>query len=192
MSARLTAQDPIAARNAADVLAAIRDTSTLPALHAYLGRPLDEDSGVAAARAIGAIGHPSSLLALQAAFASPLAGVRAQAAASVRDLRAPVGKTVISATAPLLPLLGDADANVRRQAVTTVGFLGGNGGDQTGAVAALSALVKSDASPSVRKAAAWALGELRDSAARSALTAAQDDADPFVRSIATAALANLR
>jgi HEAT repeat protein len=49
-----------------------------------------------------------------------------------------------------------------------------------------------DAAPSVRKAAAWALGQLKDGAARPTLTAAQGDADPLVRSIATAALANLR
>ncbi|HEX9101743.1 MAG TPA: HEAT repeat domain-containing protein, partial [Polyangia bacterium] len=128
MTARLQGADPIAARNAGDVLAAMRDFSTVPALATYLAKPLDEDSGVAAARALGAIGHPTALAALQGALGSSLAGVRAQAAASLRDLRAPKGATVAASYAPLLPLVGDGDANVRRQAIMTIGFVGGAGG----------------------------------------------------------------
>lgn len=192
MTARLQGSDPIAARNAGDVLAAMRDYSTLPALSAYLHKPLDEDSGVAVARAIGAIGHPSSVAVLDGALASPLAGVRAQAAASLRDLRAPIGAKVAASTSALLPLLSDADANVRRQAALTIGFIGQSGGDVTGAVAALSPVATGDGAASVRKAAAWALGTLHDGSARAALMTAQNDSDPLVRSIATAALANLR
>ena len=192
MEARLQGADPIAARNAGDVLAAMRDYATLPALSAYLQKPLDEESGVAVARAIGAIGHPSAAATLNQALGSSLAGVRAQAAASLRDLRAARGQKVAAAVGPLLPLLADADENVRRQAVMTIGFIGQSGGDVTGAVAALSPLVTGDAAAGVRKAAAWALGTLKDGAARPALTQAQNDADPLVRSIASAALANLR
>ena len=194
MTARLSGSDPVAARNAGDVLAAMRDYTTIGALSAYLAHPLDEDSGVSAAKALGAIGHPSALTALQGALGSSLAGVRAQAAASLRDLRAPKGATVPAAqTATLLPLLSDADANVRRQAVITIGFIGGNGGDVTGAVTALSSVTTGDPSATVRKAAAWALGQLTDGSARPALMQAQaNDSDAFVRSIAGAALANLR
>src|SRR4051812_14629613 len=131
MTARLTGADPIAARNAGDVLAAMRDFSTVPALSAFLAKPLDEDSGAAAAKALGAIGHPSAMTALSGALGSPLAGVRAQAAASLRDLRAPKGSLVAATTAPLLPLLGDGDANVRRQAIVTIGFIGQSGGNTT-------------------------------------------------------------
>jgi HEAT repeat protein len=193
MTARLTTgSDPVAARNAADVLAGMRDYTTLPALGAYLKAPLDEDSGISAAKAIGAIGHPTGLALLNAGLGSSLAGVKAQAAASLRDLRAPKGAKVAAQTAVLLPLLSDADANVRRQTIMTIGFVGQSGGDVTGAVAALSPLATGDASAVVRKAAAWALGELKDGAARGALQAAANDADPLVRSIASAALANLR
>ncbi len=192
MAARLGGSDPIAARNAGDVLAAMRDVTSLPALTTYLKAPLDEDSGVSVAKAIGAIGHPSALSALNGALASSLAGVRAQAAASLRDLRAPAGLKVAAQVGTLLPLLGDGDANVRRQAALTIGFVGQSGGDVTGAVAPLSALATGDGSAGVRKAAAWALGTLKDGAARGALVQAQSDADPLVRSIASAALANLR
>src|SRR5689334_21188183 len=61
MTARLSGSDPIAARNDGDVLAAMRDFSTIPALASFLAKPLDEDSGAAVAKALGAIGHPSAL-----------------------------------------------------------------------------------------------------------------------------------
>jgi HEAT repeat protein len=195
MTARLSGSDPIAARNAGDVLAAMRDFSTLPALTAYLGHPLDEDSGVAVARAVGALGHPTGVTALSTAMGSTLAGVRAQAAASLRDLRAPRGATVAASYAPLLPLVSDADANVRLQAVQTIGFIGGAGKvtATSAVVTALSSTVTGDPSATVRKAAAWALGELKDGSARAALMQVQaNDTDSLVRSIASAALANLR
>jgi len=194
MTARLQGSDPIAARNAGDVLAAMRDFSTVPALTAYLSKPLDEDSGVAVARALGAIGHPTGLTGLTTALGSTLAGVRAQAAASIRDLRAPRGSKVAGSVAAMVPLLSDADANVRRQAAITVGFLGGNDTVQgAGAITALSSTATGDPSATVRKAAAWALGQLKNGSARPALMQAQaNDSDPLVRSIASAALANLR
>src|SRR6476619_3509112 len=70
MTARLSGSDPIAARNAGDVLAAMRDYATLPALTTYLSKPLDESSGISVARAVGAIGHPSAVSTLQSALAS--------------------------------------------------------------------------------------------------------------------------
>jgi HEAT repeat protein len=193
MTARLQGADPVAARNAGDVLGAMRDFATVQPLAAYLAKPLDEDSGVAVARALGNIGHPTGMIALNGALASSLAGVRAQAAASLRDLRAPRGTKVAASTAALLPLLSDGDANVRRQAATTIGFIGQSGGDASAALTALSSTATGDPSASVRKAAAWALGELKDGSARGALQqAVANDSDPLVRSIASAALANLR
>lgn len=193
MTARLTGSDPVAARNAGDVLGSMRDFSTVQPLAAYLSKPLDEDSGVAVARALGNIGHPTAIPALTGALGSQLAGVRAQAAASLRDLRALRGTVVAATTAPLLPLLNDSDANVRFQAATTIGFIGQSGGAASTAITALSSTATGDPSATVRKAAAWALGQLKDGSARGALQQAMaNDADPLVRSIATAALANLR
>ncbi len=192
MTARLTGSDPIAARNAGDVLAAMREHTTVPALGAYLGHPLDEESGAAVARALGAIGHPTAVPALEAALSSPLAGVRAQAAVSLRSVRALSGQKTAASVGPLVALLHDSDPLVRKQAARTIGFIAQSKGDTTGALAALVPVVTDDTVPAVRKAAAWALGELRDGGGRAALTRAQSDADPLVRSIASAALVNLR
>jgi HEAT repeat protein len=187
MRARLAAEDPTAARNAADVLAGLRDPAALPSLSAYVMKPLDEESGAAAARAIGAIGHPSALGALVTALRSSLPGVRAAAAAAVRDLRAPAGKRTVSDAAALVPLLSDGDATVRREAALSCGHL-----EDPAVVGALAMVLANDAVPVVRKAAAWALGQIGNGGAAAALTAAQSDADPLVRSIATAALARLK
>lgn len=187
MIARFTEQDPVAARNAADVLRGMRDPSTLTALGAYLAAPLDEESGKAAALAIGSIGEPSGLALLATGLKSSLAGVRSQSAASLRDLRAPVGQKVVStADATLTSLFADADATVRAQAAYTAGHW-----KDRGAVTPLVQLVAGDATPQVRKAAAWALGEIGDGTARAALAGAQGDADPMVRSVATGALGRL-
>jgi HEAT repeat protein len=187
MTQRLTEQDPVAALNAADVLRGVRSPLALPALHAYLAHPLDEASGMAVALAIGEIGDPNSLPALATALTSPLAGVRAQATAALRSLRAPIGQTAVStADATLSALFSDSDGGVRQQAAYTAGHW-----KDRGAVTPLVQLVASDTSPQVRKAAAWALGEIGDGGARAALTGAQSDADPLVRSIATGALGRL-
>jgi len=187
MLARLTEQDPVAARNAADVLRGLKDIPTIPALGACLSHPLDEESGKAAAVAIGAIGDPSGLQALAAGLTSSLAGVRAQSVAALRELRAPVGKVTIStADATLMAMFTDADAVVRTQAAYTAGHW-----KDRAAVTPLAQLVAGDATPQVRKAAAWALGEIGDGAARAALTGAQNDADPLVRSVASGALGRL-
>jgi HEAT repeat protein len=185
-TARLAGQDPVAARNAADLLSGMRDPSTLPVLAKYLAAPLDEASGMAAANAIGQIGHPAGLKALQGALSSPLAGVRNQALASLRDLRAPIGQTVATTSATFSTQFTDADAGVRTQAAYTAGHL-----HDRAAVTPLSQLVAGDTSPQVRKAAAWALGEIGDTAAGAALTAALNDADALVRSVAKGALGRL-
>jgi hypothetical protein len=189
--ARFAGQDPVAARNCGDALGGMRDRATLTMLHAYALQPLDEDSGTAAVRAIGTIGDSSSLTTLNGVLRSSLAGVRAQAAASLRGLRAPVGQPVAAQSAPLLPLLNDADINVRKEAAMTLGVIGGAGGDSSGVAAALAIAVTNDTAAPVRKAAAWALGELKDGSARTALLHAQNDSDAYVRSVATTALANL-
>jgi HEAT repeat protein len=185
-TSRLAGQDPVAARNAADVLSGMRDVSTLPALAKYLAAPLDEASGMAAANAIGQLGHPAGLKALQAALSSPLAGVRNQALVSIRDLRAVAGQSAVTTSSTFSAQFTDADTGVRTQAAYTAGHL-----HDRAAVTPLSQLVAGDTSPQVRKAAAWALGEIGDSSAGAALTAALNDSDALVRSVAKGALGRL-
>ncbi len=186
MTARLSGQDPVAARNAADVLSGMLDPSTLALLGQYLAAPLDEASGMAAANAIGQLGHPSGLKALTAALSSPLVGVRSSALVAIRGLRAPVGQTVVTTVQTIMATFTDADPGVRTEAAFTAGHL-----KDHAAVTPLSQLVAGDTSSQVRKAAAWALGEIGDSSARAALTAALNDADPLVRSVANGALGRL-
>jgi HEAT repeat protein len=187
MTARLTVgQDPIAARNAADVLAGFRDPAGLPALASYLAKPLDEESARHAARAIGVIGHPQGLPALKVGMQSTMAGVRVASLQAVRNLRAPVGQRAPISADVVTPMLADPDPAVRREAAYTLGWL-----RDKSAVAQLAPMVTGDASAIVRKAAAWALGRIGvagDSTATAALTAALNDADPLVRSIARGAL----
>jgi hypothetical protein len=76
----------------------------------------------------------------------------------------------------------------RRVAVTVLAKVGG-----TGVVAALSRILLHDKFDEVREAAATALGDLRDPAARDALRRAEgDDADLRVRVLATEALKKLK
>jgi HEAT repeat protein len=190
--ARFAGQDPVAARNAADVLGGMRDFTTVPALSSFLGKPLDEASGMAAAHALGEIGHPTGLVALKAAAGSNLAGVRSAALAAMRNLRAPLGKAAPADASAILAQLSDADAGVREQAAMTAGYV-----RDAASVSALANLATSDSSAQVRKAAVWAIGEIGaynaiDGSGTAALTAAQRDADALVRSVATGALGRLK
>ncbi|TMQ06928.1 MAG: HEAT repeat domain-containing protein, partial [Deltaproteobacteria bacterium] len=87
---------------------------------------------------------------------------------------------------PVVPLLGDADANVRAQAAGVVGGML----EQTGR-AALEQLVVGDPDPVVRRNAAWALGQLGNAASRAALVQASSDRSGLVRGVAKASLAQL-
>jgi HEAT repeat protein len=179
------ATDAVWARNISDALAGMRELRALPLLATYLQNPLDEESGIAAARAVGAIGSPDGVAALRNGLGSTFVGVRAQALAAMRQLRAPAGVRAFTA-ANVMPLLSDADATVRREATMTLGSL-----RDASAIASLTGALQ-DSAPMVRKGAAWALGQIGSAQAAQALTQAQNDADPFVRSVATAALGRLR
>jgi HEAT repeat protein len=187
MIGRLSQQDPIRARNAGDVLGGMRDRSAVTALSAYVRAPLDEASGAAAAKALGAIGHPSALPALTEAAKSSLPGVRTAAVAELRNLRAPVGQKAAASASAIVAQLSDGDAGVRREAAYTLGHIQDPAG-----VPALQTALTSDSDAAVRKAAAWALGQIGDLGAIAALKAAQNDADANVRSIAGAALGRLK
>lgn len=90
------------------------------------------------------------------------------------------------ALAPLVATVRDADASVREAAVVAVGQL-----DSTSASATLVRVLRDDASPRVRRVAAWALAEIEahDEASIDALgNALQHDADAQVREMAAWAL----
>jgi len=187
---RLNAQDPAAARNVLDALRGMRDQGTLDLVTAYAAHPLDEASGVSALRTVGAIGSPRGLEVTKVAVTSTLTGVRAQALRAVRELRAPVGARVVTDGSAFIGALKDADESVRREAALTLGFLGQNGLNPDPVTSGVNALIDSlstDASAKVRKASAWALGEIGSAAGRDALRKATTDADSQVRSIAKAA-----
>src|SRR6185436_105805 len=185
MSARLAGSDPVAARNAADVLGSLRMRLAIQPLGALAGDDgRDPIPRVAAARALGRIGDIAALPLLGKALAANDAKVRAAAVASLRELRSFQDPTLA------VPLLSDADEDVRVQAIYTIGAtrskaLVSAGGEE--AVRGLAALVIGDPSARVRKKAAWALGEIGApvSLAGPALSqAASKDSDPLVRSLA--------
>ena len=165
----------------------------MPALSAYLAEPLDEDSGAAVAKALGAIGHPSARDRAHGG-ARLVAGGRARAGGGVvaRSARAEGRQGRRDRRRRCLPLVADADPNVRRQAIMTDRLHRASRAATSPARSRRSSSAATgDPSAAVRKAAAWALGELKDGSARAALQQAQaNDTDPLVRSIATAALAN--
>src|SRR5262249_23729366 len=120
---------------------------------------------------------------LQQALGSPDAIVRAASLSALRDLRGFASPQVA------VPLLSDRDEGVRIQAIYTVGGMRSAAG-----VDGLVQLLSSDPSVSVRKKAAWGLGEIGAGAASAApalAQAAQSDSSPFVRSLAQAALGKL-
>jgi len=192
MSARLAGSDPVAARNAADVLGSLRMRLAIQPLGALAGDDgRDPIPRVAAARALGRIGDIAALPLLGKALAANDAKVRAAAVASLRELRSFQDPTLA------VPLLSDADEDVRVQAIYTIGAtrskaLVSAGGEE--AVRGLAALVIGDPSARVRKKAAWALGEIGApvSLAGPALSqAASKDSDPLVRSLAAASQGKL-
>lgn len=184
MLVRLGQPDSVKARNAADVLGSFRSPQAIPALGAALSNPVySSEARAAMAKALGTISRPAAAAPLQAVLADSDPVVRAASLEALRNVQGFKDGTVAA------PLLGDSDANVRVQAVFVVGQL-----RTTSAAPTLVQVLQNDASPDVRKRAAWALGHMNASAsvAAPALTqAAANDPSPFVRSLARAALANL-
>jgi HEAT repeat protein len=181
-------------RNVSSTLRGMREPATLDLITGYVANPLDEQSGIAGLRAMGAIGSPKSIAGIAPALASAMIGVRVQALRTVRELRAPVGQRVAAVGTAYVALLADPSDAVRREAALTLGFLGQNGLNPDPASSGVNALVstvQNDASAKVRKAAAWALGEIGNPAGRTALQNAAVDGDALVRSVATAALGRL-
>jgi HEAT repeat protein len=171
--------------------------SEIRALRARLSSAKVEERRDALMR-LGAIRRPESSRAAAAALGDPSAIVRATAAHAVLSLGAD------EAAALVLPLLGDRDEFVRREAAYALGQARSPAG-----VGALVAAVESDKKPSVRGAAAVALGEIGDASAVPALAAAlsgrptaqgsqnrarrrKGEEDEFVRRAAAVSLGQIR
>lgn len=135
--------------------------------------------------AVGALrrmGHPGPNGELGVAMGDDDSRVRLAA------LDASVGLSGFRDTAAVLERLGDESPEVRRRAAQVLGSL-----RAPNAAERLLPLTSSDTEPDarVRAAAVFALGRIGDPAARSAVDAAQSDADPFVRDAARMALRRL-
>jgi HEAT repeat protein len=110
---------------------------------------------------LSALARPEGSRAAASALADPSAIVRATAARAVLSLGRSEAATLI------LPLLCDRDEFVRREAAYALGLTRSPTG-----VAALAAAVETDKKPSVRGAAAVALGRIGDAAAAPVLAGA--------------------
>jgi hypothetical protein len=184
MLTRLSQPDSVRARNAADILGEFKYDASIPALGAALSNPIyTGEARAAMARALGSIGRKSAAAPLTAALsdADPLVK-----AASLDALRSVEG---FHDGMVAVPLLKDADSQVRAEAAVTVGMMRTSKGAE-----ALVQALSSDPSALVRKKAAWSLGEIGApaSVAGPALQqAAANDASPFVRSLARASISRL-
>jgi len=181
---RLGQSDSLAARNAADVLGEFHYVSSIPALSAALSNPVfSSEARAHIAQALGKISRPAVVAPLTSVLGDNDAVVKVAAMKALQSIAGLRDGSAVS------PLLGDGDLNVRAEAATTLGMFH----DANGAAALVSTL-QNDASPIVRKRAAWALGEIHASAAVAGAPlqqAAAHDASPFVRSLAAAALTRL-
>lgn len=110
---------------------------------------------------LGALGRPEGSRAASAALADSSPMVRATAARAVLSLGPGEAATLI------LPLLRDRDEFVRREAAYALGLT-----RSTLGVNALAAALETDKKPSVRGAAAVALGQIGDAQAAPALAGA--------------------
>ena len=173
--------DTTKVRNAADFLGGTRTYTALPQLRAAIHRgDLGVEGRLALVRAAGSLAHTGGNEVLTTAMSDGDASVRAAAVVAWRDV---LGQQTAQ---PVVALLGDRDANVRAQAAGVAG-----GMLEQSARAALEGLVTSDPDSSVRRNAAWALGQLGNAASRAVLVRASSDKSGLVRGVAKAALASL-
>lgn len=178
----LQSTSSIKVRNAADYLGAVVQLDALPALRAAIQRSgLSGEAKVAIVRAAGLMAHVSGNPIFVTAMADSDASVRAAAVNAWREVLGQENATPVEAR------LGDSDAGVRAAAATVMGAF-----KDAQAVATLAQLVVSDASATVRRNAAWALGEIGAPEARTALVAATADSSPLVRGVAQVSLGRLR
>jgi len=173
--------DTIKVRNAADFLGRTKTYTALPQLRAAIHRSdLGVEAKLALVRAAGFMAHTGGNEVLTTAMADGDAGVRAAAVVAWPDV---LGQKTAQ---PVVALLGDRDARVRSVAAGVIG-----GMVEQGARGTLEALVVQDPDSTVRRNAAWALGQLGNAASRAALQQATNDPSGLVRGVAKAALAGL-
>jgi HEAT repeat protein len=181
---RLAQPDSTLARNAADVLGEFRAGSSIPALSAALSNPIfTGEARAAMAQALGNLGNAAAAAPLTQALSIQDPLVKAAALQALRNVPGYHDGTVA------VPLVGDADEQVRAEAAVTMGIM-----HTTAGASALVQALGSDPSALVRRKAAWALGEMNASLAVAGAPlqqAATSDANPFVRSISQIAISKL-
>jgi HEAT repeat protein len=177
----LATGDSIQVRNAADFLGRASVFTSLPALRDAAKRDLTSEAKLALVRAVDHLANLGGNPILVTMMSDNDAAVRAAAALAWREIRGQVNAT------PVVGLLGDASADVRAAAASTIGGMADLAG-----LAGLQALVVGDSDPVVRRNAAWALGKLGDASSRPMLTQAAKDASGLVQLTAKAALTQLK
>jgi HEAT repeat protein len=194
MAYRLAQPDSRLARNAADVLGSMRHLKAVEPLGAALHNPVfDVEARSAMALALGRIGEPAASPALVAALSAKEAPLRAAALEALRELRGPLDPV------PAAALLADPNETVRMEAAYTVAVIArlGRTLDARSRDQVTKALIDRlglDPSASIRRKAAWALGEIgaSSSLAGAALRgSAAGDRDLSVRTLAKAAIGRL-
>jgi HEAT repeat protein len=209
---RLQEEDAAVRRIAVLDLADLEDEEALPVLIDTLLRDRDESVRLESARVLASWETPEVVVALldgltdasapvaEAAAQSlselkdaslapllverarhPSAFVRAAVLRGLRELRHP------QAYAPAVKALDDADADVRREAVTVIGWL-----KQSDALTDLARLATGDPVVEVRRAATGALGLAADAKVLPSLYAALDDREWQVREEAAITLGKLK
>jgi HEAT repeat protein len=154
--------DPVRRSLAAAAIGEFMDWHGVAHLATALRTDADARVRVAAVHGLARINSPQGLPALIEALSDPDTSVIDAALRSVTRV------TFFTDHAAVLPLLGHAEGSVRRRAATVIGTF------QVGsAIAPLSAMLIGDTDPMVRQAAAWALGRLGTTEARTALTGAE-------------------
>jgi HEAT repeat protein len=184
MLTRLGQPDSVAARNAADVLGEFHYVSSIPALSAALSNPIfSSEARAHMASALGKISRPDVVAPLTTALSGNDGVVQVAAMQALQSIAGLRDGSAVS------PLLGNGDEAVRAEAARTLGMF-----HDTNAAGGLVTALQSDSSPIVRKRAAWALGEIHASwsvAGTALQQAAGNDASPYVRTLASAALTRL-
>jgi HEAT repeat protein len=177
----LTSSDSIRVRNAADFLGVTKTYTSLPALRTAIHHGgLTSEAKLALVHAAGVMAHVSGNEVLTTAMTDGDPAVRAAAIVAWRDVLSQQG------AGPVVALLHDSNAEVRMKAATTVG-----GMNEVNAHTTLEAMVVTDVDPSVRRAAAWALGQLGQADSRQALITASSDKSGLVSGVAKASLSLL-